>query len=83
MDVHRLYIDSRDRVSGDPSDFEYQLSIDITSPEETIAVLDTMLIPVCWYAVEKEVNGRIYVTEDNFSGLGRRIATTPPGYSVD
>ena len=65
MDVNRLYIDSRDCVRGSPSDFEYQLSMDVTIPKETIAVLDTVLIPVSWYVVEKDVNDRIYVTEEN------------------
>ena len=83
MEVHRLYIDSRDRVSGSPSDFEYQLSMDVTIPEETIAVLYTVPIPVSWYVVEKDVNGRIYVTEENFSGLDRHIALILPGYYDD
>ena len=83
MDVHRLYIDTRDRVSGDPSEFEYRLSLDVVVAQESIAVLDTVLIPVSWYVVEKDVNDRIYVTEQNFSGLGHRIATIPPGHYDD
>ena len=84
MDVHRLYIDSRDLVGGDASEFEYQLSMDITVVQESIVILDTVIIPVSWYVVEENVNDRIYVTEQNFSGSGHRIATILPGhYDVD
>ena len=65
MDTTRLYIDSRDRVSGDASEFEYQPSLDVTVVQESIAVLDTVLIPVSWYVVEEGVSDRIYVTEEN------------------
>ena len=81
--VHRLYIDSRDRASGTPEDFAYQLSLDVSVAQESIAVLDTVLIPVSWYVVEEGVNDRIYVTEQNFSGAGHRIATIPPGHYGD
>ena len=57
MDVIRLYIDSRDRVSGDASEFEYQPSLDVTVEQESIAVLDTVLIPVSWYVVQEGVRG--------------------------
>ena len=45
--------------------------------------VDTVLIPVSWYVVEKDVNDRIYVAEEGFSSLGRRIATNPPEYYDD
>ena len=83
MEVHRLYIDSGDRASGDPSEFVYQLSMDVSVVQESIAVLDTVLIPVSWYVVEEGVNDRIYVTEQNFSGIGHRIATISPGHYDD
>ena len=47
MEVQRHYIDSKDRVNGDLSDFEHPLSMHVTTPTGTIAVLDTVLIPVC------------------------------------
>ena len=83
MDVIRLYIDSRDRVSGDASEFEYQPSLDVTVEQESIAVLDTVLIPVSWYVVEEGVSDKIYVIEQNFSGVGHRIAIIPPGHYDD
>ena len=53
MDVHRLYVDSKGRVNGDPSEFEYQLRLNVTVAQESITVLDTGLIPVSWYVVEE------------------------------
>ena len=60
------------------------MSIDVTLPEESVAVfLDTVLIPVSSYIVEEIVNDHIYVAEENFSGFGRRIVKVPPGYYED
>ena len=83
LGVHRLYIDSTDRVSGVAADFEYKLALSVTVLQESIAILDTVLIPVSWYVVEEGVNDRIYVIEINFSGQGNRIATIPPGHYAD
>ena len=83
MNAIRLYIDSRDRVAGDASEFEYQSNLEVTIVEESVAVLDTVLIPVSWYVVEEGVNDRIYLIEINFSGQGNRIAVIPPGHYPD
>ena len=83
MNAIRLYIDSRDRVAGDASEFEYQSNLEVTIVEESVAVLDTVLIPVSWYVVEEGVNDRIYLIEINFSGQGNRIAIIPPGQYPD
>ena len=63
MNAIRLYIDSRDRVAGDASEFEYQSNLEVTIVEESVAVLDTVLIPVSWYVVEEGVNDRIYLID--------------------
>ena len=85
-DVLRLYIDSRDRVSGDASEFVYQTPVQLDVKQESIAVLDTVLIPVSWYVVEQGVNDRIYITE-SVNPIGslpsRRIATIAPGHYND
>ena len=80
MQFQRLYVDSRDRVSGTAEEFEYQLATNITVAEESIAVLDTVCIPNSWYTVSKDRNDRIYIREDT-SGVGTfRIAILAPGY---
>ena len=63
MQFQRLYVDSRDRVSGTAEEFEYQLSTNVTVAEESIAVLDTVLIPNSWYTVTKDRNDRLYIRE--------------------
>ena len=81
MHFQRLYIDSRDRVSGTATDFTYQLPTNITVPEESIAVLDTVLIPVSWYTVQKDYNDRIYIAEYHPASLeSYRIVTIEQGY---
>ena len=62
-DVMRLYIDSRDRVAGDASEFVYQSPLQLDVKQESIAILDTVLIPVSWYVVEQGVNDRMYIIE--------------------
>ena len=80
MQFQRLYIDSRDRVSGTAESFEYQLSTNVTVAEESIAVLDSVLIPNSWYTVTKDKNDGIYIREDS-AGVGSyRAAILGPGY---
>ena len=80
MQFQRLYVDSRDRVSGTAEEFEYQLSTNVIVAEESIAVLDTVLIPNSWYTVSKDRNDGIYIREEA-SGVGTyRIAILRPGY---
>ena len=80
MQFQRLYIDSRDRMSGTAESFEYQLSTNVTVGEESIAVLDSVVIPNSWYTVTKGQNDGIYIKEDT-AGVGAfRIAILGPGY---
>ena len=59
MQFQRLYVDSRDRVSGTAEEFEFQLSTNVTVAEESIAVLDSVLIPNSWYTVTNDKNNGI------------------------
>ena len=80
MQFQRLYIDSRDRVSGTAESFEYQLSTNVTVGEESIAVLDSVVIPNSWYTVTKGQNDGIYIKEDTAGAGAFRIAVLGPGY---
>ena len=80
MQFQRLYIDSRDRVSGTAESFEYQLSTNVTVAEESIAVLDSVLIPNSWYTVTKNTNDRLYIREQTGGAGSYRISTLQPGY---
>ena len=79
-DVLRLYIDSRDRVSGDASEFVYQSPVQLDVKQESIAVLDTVLIPVSWYVVEEGVNDdSLYILEtDKDQQATHRIGVIAP-----
>ena len=80
MQFQRLYIDSRDRVGGTAESFDVQLSTNVTVAEESIAVLDSVLIPNSWHTVTKDRNDGIYIKEDT-AGVGAcRIAILGPGY---
>ena len=80
MQFQRLYIDSRDRDSGTQSEFEYQLSTNVVVQQESLAVLDTVLIPNSWYTVTKNKNDRIYIREDFNRIDSYRICTLSEGY---
>ena len=84
MDVHRLYIDSRGRVSGDASESAFKMGMDITIPKDSVAVLDTVAIPVSWYTVERGVNDRIYMSEARQGvRIAHFIALIEPSYYYD
>ena len=80
MQFQKLYIDSRDRVSGTQTELEYQLSTNVVVQQESIAVLDTVLIPNSWYTVTKNKNDRIYIREEINGSAVFRIATLEEGY---
>ena len=60
--VRRIYIDSRLRSSGTDSDFTYDLPRSIEVPDETIAFIDSVLVPNVWTTLH-ENNNRLYVSE--------------------
>ena len=81
--MQRLYIDSRDRAGGSNEDFEISLPHSINVERESVAVLDTVLIPNSFFTVTEDVDDRIYIKEDDFSGQRYRIAKVAPGYYHD
>ena len=60
--VRRIYIDSRLRTSGTDSDFTYDLPRCIEVPDETIAFVDSILVPNVWTTLHDQ-NNRLYVSE--------------------
>ena len=60
--VRRIYIDSRLRTSGTDSDFTYDLSRSIEVPDNTIAYVDSVLLPNVFTSLH-ENNNRLYVSE--------------------
>ena len=60
--VRRIYIDSRLRSSGTDSDFTYDLPRSIEVPDNTIAFVDSILVPNVWTTLHDQ-NNRLYVSE--------------------
>ena len=80
MDARRLYIDSKDRTSGTATDFIFQVNLEMDIKEDSVAILDTVLIPVSWYVVEAGDNDRIYMSETRAGNIGHFIALIEQGY---
>ena len=60
--IRRIYIDSRQRTSGSDSDFTYDLPRSIEVPDNTIAFVDSVLLPNVFTSLH-ENNNRLYVSE--------------------
>ena len=60
--IRRIYIDSRQRTSGSDSDFTYDLPMSIEVPDNTIAFVDSVLLPNVFTSLH-ENNNRLYVSE--------------------
>ena len=67
-------------MSGTAEYVEYQLSTNITVAEESIAVLDTVVIPTTRYTVTKDINDIIFARVENATEDVLRVATISPGY---
>ena len=82
--MQRIFIDSRDRVSGVNEEFSISLPKSIVVPFESLAVLDTVLIPTSTYTVN-ESNRFLYYTETNLdNNTFYQVAALQTGfYSVE
>ena len=60
--VRRIYIDSRLRTSGTGSDFTYDLPKSFEVPDQTIALVDCVLLPNVWGTIHDD-NNRLYFSE--------------------
>ena len=60
--VRRIYVDSRLRSGGTDSDFTYDLPRSIEVPDQTIAYVDSVLLPNAWATLHEFIN-RLYFSE--------------------
>ena len=67
--MQKMYIDSRSRVSGSNTDFEFALPYSITIPKESLMIVDKVVIPNSFYTIEQGVNDNIYVQEREIAPL--------------
>jgi len=59
--VLQLFLDSRDRASGTPSNFQIQLPQTLVLPEQTRGRIDDLRIPMCIPTIQSSVNDTINV----------------------
>ena len=76
--VRRIYIDSRLRSSGTDSDFTYDLPRSIEVPDQTIAFVDSILLPNVFTTLN-ENNNRLYVSETVGSTTTEHTYLLPEG----
>ena len=73
--MQRIFIDSRDRVTGTNEEFSISLPRSIVVPFESLAVLDTVLIPTSTYTVNA-TNSNFYYIERNAQNQSRYLWVT-------
>ena len=61
--VRKVYIDSRYLVSGDSSNFEYELPEVLELPKDTVAFVTEFSTVASWDTVAVNRNDRMYVIE--------------------
>ena len=71
--VRRIYVDSRLRSGGTNADFTYDLPRSIEVPDQTIAYVDSVLVPNVFTTIH-ENNNRLYFSEwTNINDIQSRI----------
>ena len=45
MSTYRIYVDSRERVEGDDTDFAFELPYTIATKEKSLAMIDVVCVP--------------------------------------
>ena len=76
--VRRIYIGSRLRTSGTDSDFTYDLPRSIEVPDQTIAFVDSILLPNDFTTLH-ENNNRLYVSETVGNNTNEQTYLLPEG----
>ena len=80
LSVRKVFIDSRYLVTGDSSDFEYELPEVLELPKDTIAFVTEFTTVASWDTVAAGRNNLLYVIEStSSSAYFSRIVTLPTG----
>ena len=66
--MQRIFVDSRDAVTGDNEAFTITIPTSIVMPFESLAVVDTVIIPTSTYTVNEQ-NRIVYWSETSSAGL--------------
>jgi len=79
MITRRVYVDSRNAVSGDSRNFLFELPEDITLPKDACCYITDLSLPHAFYTID-ENNKHIYVIEQG--PHARKIELTSQHYDV-
>ena len=58
----KIYVDSRNRISGSNEDFSFQLPETVDIPE-SLAYIDVVLVPNVFWSVRSGYNDKLYLYE--------------------
>jgi hypothetical protein len=61
----RIYVDSRFAVSGDSSDFTFQLKTDVVCARDQVCCVDQLQFPHSFWNVEPDSSDLLYIAEKN------------------
>ena len=79
ISIRRIYVDSRLKSSGTGSDFTVELPRSFEVPDQTIAFIDSVLVPNVFHSIH-ENNNRLYFAEfTNPSNVTEHIYTLDEG----
>ena len=59
----KIFIDSRNKVSGDSSNFKVELNYSETLPDNCAFFITDVCIPPVWKTLEEHINARLYVLQ--------------------
>ena len=77
--IRRIYIDSRLRTGGTGADFTYDLRRSFEVPHQTIAFVDSVLVPNVFTTIH-ENNNQLYFSEwSDVNNVSAKIYTLPEG----
>ena len=81
MSTYRIYVDSRERVTGTNTDFEISLPMSLAIKEKSLALIDVVCVPNSILTVTENKNDTIWLKETkSFDEFHIRFAKIPQGY---
>ena len=79
MSTYRIYVDSRERVTGTNIDFEISLPMSLAIKEKSLALIDVVCVPNSILTVTENKNDTILAQRKSFDEFHIRFAKNPSG----
>ncbi len=82
LPIKKIYVDTRfmNLNSESSSDFTIDLPQSYTFPDNTVAYIDDVCIPVSWYTIQEGRNNNLYVRVD---GVIRVLSLSEGFYNIE